>query len=242
MPGARVKRSRGKRSAILVIDVGGTRVKMQLSSQHHPCRFESGPKLTAKDMVATVKELTDGWTYDVVSIGYPGPVAGNRPIAEPYNLGSGWAGFDFAKAFHRPVKVVNDAVMQALGSYSGGRMLFLGLGTGLGSAMIIDGVIEPMEIAHLRYKKGKSFEDYLGTRGLEHLGLKKWRKHVADVVNILSAALEPDYVVLGGGNVNKMEKLPARTRRGNNDKAFEGGIRLWKEHRTRPGRMALPNG
>jgi polyphosphate glucokinase len=226
-----VKRSHRKRSAILVIDIGGTHVKMQLSSQHHPCEFESGPKLTAKEMVATVKELTVGWTYDVVSIGYPGPVTGNRPIAEPYNLGSGWAGFDFGKAFHRPVKVVNDAVMQALGSYNGGRMLFLGLGTGLGSAMIIDGVIEPMEIAHLRYKKGKSFEDYLGTRGLEHLGLKKWRRRVADVVKILSAALEPDYVVLGGGNVKKIGKLPPRTQRGNNDKAFIGGIRLWKNYR-----------
>jgi polyphosphate glucokinase len=233
MPGARPKRSGGKRLAVLVIDVGGTHVKMQLGSRHRPCEFESGPKLTAKDMVATVKDLTDSWTYDVVSIGYPGQVAGNRPIAEPYNLGSGWAGFDFGKAFRRPVKVVNDAVMQALGSYRGGRMLFLGLGTGLGSAMIIDGVIEPMEIAHLRYKKGKSFEDYLGTRGLERLGLKKWRKHVADVVGILRAALEPDYVVLGGGNVKKIKKLPPRTRRGSNDKAFAGGVRLWKEQRAR---------
>jgi polyphosphate glucokinase len=232
MSRTRAKRSRGRRLAILVIDVGGTHVKMQLGSQHRPCEFESGPGLTAKDMVATVKELTDGWTYDVVSIGYPGPVAGNRPIAEPYNLGSGWAGFDFGKAFHRPVKVVNDAVMQALGSYRGGRMLFLGLGTGLGSAMITDGVIEPMEIGHLPYKKGKSFEDYLGTRGLERLGLKKWRKHVADIVRILRAALEPDYVVIGGGNVKKVTKLPPRTRRGSNDKAFGGGIRLWKGHRA----------
>jgi polyphosphate glucokinase len=183
-------------------------------------------------MVTKVKDLTEAWTYQVASVGYPGPVAGNRPIADPYNLGSGWAGFDFAKVFHCPVKVVNDAVMQALGSYRGGRMLFLGLGTGLGSAMIIDGVIEPMELAHLRYKKGKSFEDYLGTRGLRRSGLKKWRRHVTDVIKILSAALEPDYVVLGGGNVRKIKKLPSGTERGNNDKAFVGGIRLWVKSRA----------
>jgi polyphosphate glucokinase len=232
MARAYAKRSRGRPREILVIDVGGTHVKMLLSSKRQPVEFESGPKLSAKEMVRTVKDLTEGWSYSVISIGYPGPVAGNRPIAEPYNLGSGWSGFDFGKAFHCPVKVVNDAAMQALGSYRGGRMLFLGLGTGLGSAMIIEGVIEPMEIAHLHYKKKKSFEDYLGTRGLERLGLKKWRKHVAAVVKILTAALEPDYVVLGGGNVQKIEKMPSHTLRGNNDKAFVGGIRLWKGHRA----------
>jgi polyphosphate glucokinase len=225
MPSAHAKRPHG--TGIMVIDVGGTHVKLELSSPLRRCEFKSGSKLTAKTMVAKVKDLTDGWTYDVVSIGYPGPVAGNRPIAEPYNLGSGWAGFDFAKVFHRPVKVVNDAVMQALGSYHGGRMLFLGLGTGLGSAMILDGVIEPMELAHLRYKKGKSFEDYLGSRGLKYSGLKKWRKHVADVIKKLSRTLEPDYIVLGGGNVRKIEKMPPHTERGSNDKAFVGGIRLW---------------
>jgi polyphosphate glucokinase len=219
------------RRSILVIDIGGTKVKLKLSTRRRPGEFKSGPKLTAKTMVKNVQDLTIGWAYQVVSIGYPGPVAGNRPIAEPYNLGSGWTGFDFAKAFDRPAKVINDAAMQALGSYHGGRMLFLGLGTGLGSAMIIDGVIEPMELAHLRYKNGKSFEDYLGTRGLQRLGLKKWRKHVTDVVKILSAALEPDYVVLGGGNVKKIQKLPPRTRRGSNDRAFVGGVRLWQEHR-----------
>jgi polyphosphate glucokinase len=224
MPPAHAKRSRGKHSVILVIDVGGTRVKLELTSPRRRCEFKSGPKLTASAMVAKVGELTDSWMYDVVSIGYPGPVVGNRPIAEPYNLGSGWAGFDFAKVIRRPVKVVNDAVMQALGSYHGGRMLFLGLGTGLGSAMIIDGAIEPMELAHLSYKKGKSFEDYLGSRGLKRSGLKKWRKHVADVVKKLSRALEPDYVV---GNVRKIKKMPPHTERGSNDKAFVGGIRLW---------------
>jgi polyphosphate glucokinase len=223
------KRSHRKHQTILVIDIGGTHVKLELSKPRRQCEFESGSKMTAKAMVAKVKELTDSWAYDVVSIGYPGPVAGNRPIAEPYNLGTGWAGFDFAKAFHRPAKVVNDAAMQALGSYHGGRMLFLGLGTGLGSALIIDGVIEPMELAHLRYKKKKSYEDYLGSRGLRRLGLKKWRKHVADVVKKLSAALAPEYVVLGGGNVHKVKKLPPRTERGGNEKAFVGGIRLWND-------------
>src|SRR5262245_20973585 len=222
-------RSGDRRRTILVIDVGGTHVKLKLSTRTLPCEFKSGPELTAKAMVKNVQNLTNGWAYQVVSVGYPGPVAGNRPIAEPYNLGKGWAGFDFAKALHCPAKVVNDAAMQALGSYHGGRMLFLGLGTGLGSAMIIDGVIEPMEIAHLRYKNKKSFEDYLGRRGLKRLGLRKWRKHVTDVVKKLSAALEPEYIVLGGGNARKVKKLPPRTERGTNEKAFVGGIRLWEK-------------
>jgi len=227
MPHAQANRWHGKQPAILVIDIGGTHVKLELSTPRRRSKFVSGPKLTPKAMIATVKDLTNGWAYQVVSVGYPGPVAGNRPIAEPYNLGKGWAGFDFAKALHCPAKVVNDAAMQALGSYHGGRMLFLGLGTGLGSAMIIDGVIEPMEIAHLRYKNKKSFEDYLGRRGLKRLGLRKWRKHVTDVVKKLSAALEPEYIVLGGGNARKVKKLPPRTERGTNEKAFVGGIRLW---------------
>ena len=230
MPGANASRDNVR--TILVIDIGGTHVKMGLSKPPQRCKFKSGPKLTAKVMVAKVNSLTKGWTYQVVSIGYPGPVAGNRPIAEPCNLGSGWAGFDFANAFHRSVKVVNDAVMQALGSYRGGRMLFLGLGTGLGSAMIIDDVIEPMEIAHLPYKRGKSYEHYLGTRGLKRSGLKKWRKRVAVVVKSLSAALEPEYSVLGGGNVKKINKLPPHAERGSNDKAFVGGIRLWEKPRS----------
>jgi len=231
MPATNAKSARGKRLRILVIDVGGTHVKLLLNTPRRHRIFKSGPKLTVGAMVAKVNALTKNWAYQVASVGYPGPVAGNRPIAEPYNLGPGWAGFDFAKVFDCPVKVVNDAVIQALGSYHGGRMLFLGLGTGLGAAMIIDGVIEPMELAHLRYKKGRSFEDYLGTRGLRRSGLKKWRRHVTDVVNILRVALEPDYVVLGGGNVRKMNKLPAGTERGNNDKAFVGGIRLWEKSR-----------
>ena len=224
---ARSRKSRRKHRNILVIDVGGTHVKMKLNSQSGRREFESGPALSASAMVAQVLDMTKDWKYDAVSIGYPGPVAGNRPITEPYNLGKGWMGFDFHKAFHRPVKVINDAAMQALGSYRGGRMLFLGLGTGLGSAMIIDGIIEPMEIAHLPYKKGKTFEHYLGSDGLERSGLKKWRTHVAAVVKMLRAALEPDYVVLGGGNAGKIKHLPPHTLRGDNDKAFVGGVRLW---------------
>jgi polyphosphate glucokinase len=189
--------------------------------------FVSGPHLSAKEMVKQVKALTADWSYDVVSIGYPGPVTHNRPLAEPHNLGRGWVGFNFAKAFGRPTQVVNDALMQALGSYEGGRMLFLGLGTGLGSAMIIDGILEPMELGHLPYRKGRTFEDYVGAAGLERLGEKKWRRRVADVVKHLVAALEPDYVVLGGGNAEKLGRLPRNARLGNNANAFKGGFKLW---------------
>ena len=178
--------------------------------------------------MAGVKKLVRGWTYDVVSIGYPGPVLHGRPMAEPYHLGRGWVGFDFAEAFGRPVKVVNDAAMQALGSYKGGHMLFLGLGTGLGSAMIVNGELAPMELAHLPYRKGGTFEDYLGERGLKRLGLKKWRRHVNAVVEMLRGALEPDEVVLGGGNVHRLADLPPGVRRGDNDNAFLGGFRLWQ--------------
>ena len=212
---------------ILTIDVGGTHVKVMTAHERVKREFESGPDITAKEMVRKVKSLTKDWTYDVISIGYPGPVADNRPLYEPHNLGIGWKGFDFAKAFGRPVKVVNDALMQAVGSYDGGRMLFLGLGTGLGSAMIIDGVLAPMEIGHLPYRKKMTFEDYVGAAGLKRLGRKKWRRRLAEVVDDLTAALQPDYVVLGGGNVGKVEELPPKTRRGNNGNAFEGGFRLW---------------
>ncbi|HZU22572.1 MAG TPA: ROK family protein, partial [Terriglobales bacterium] len=165
--------------------------------------------------------------YDRLSIGYPGPVVHNRPLAEPANLGKGWVGFNFHSAFRRPLKLVNDAAMQALGSYAGGRMLFLGLGTGLGSAMIVDGVLEPMELAHLPYRHGKTYEDYLGLRGLTRLGKKKWRKHVFEVASCLKAALQADYVVLGGGNSKLLKQLPAGMRLGDNAKAFLGGRRLW---------------
>ena len=224
------RRRRESPQRILVIDVGGSHVKMMLSPASEQRVFKSGSKLTARDMVSKVKALTEDWDYDVVSIGYPGPVVHNRPIAEPHNLGHGWVAFDFAKAFGCPVKIVNDAAMQALGSYSSGRMLFLGLGTGLGSAMIIDGVIEPMELAHLPYKKGKTFEDHLGQDALKRVGKKKWRARVAAAVKHLKAALLPDYVVLGGGNAEELKTLPSGTRLGDNANAFSGGFHLWQGH------------
>lgn len=223
------KRKRRKaKQRILTVDIGGTHVKFEISGQPERREFDSGPKLSAKGMVSKVKRLTADWSYDVVSIGYPGLVVRNRVVAEPHNLGRGWTDFDFAKAFGCPVKIVNDAAMQALGSYQGGKMLFLGLGTGLGAAMIVDGVLEPMELAHLPYRMGRTFEDYLGIAGLKRSGKKKWRKHVFDVIKRLMAALEPEYVVLGGGNVEKLGKLPPRVRKGDNDNAFAGGFKLWR--------------
>ncbi len=217
---------------VLVVDVGGTHVKILASGQKESREFLSGPALTAKQMVASVKKLAGGWKYNAVSIGYPGPVINNRPLTDPWNLGRGWAGFDFEAAFKRPVKVVNDAAMQALGSYKGGKMLFLGLGTGLGSAMIVDGIVEPMELGHLPYKK-RTFEDYVGVRGYDQLGKKKWRQAVADVIARLIAALEPEDVVLGGGNVKKLKELPPRCRAGDNANAFAGGFRLWQKNSRR---------
>ena len=212
---------------ILAVDVGGSHVKVMDNRGLTKREFVSGPHLSAREMVKQVKDLTADWSYDVVSIGYPGPVVHNRPLAEPHNLGGGWVGFNFAKAFGRPTQVVNDALMQALGSYEGGRMLFLGLGTGLGSAMIIDGILEPMELGHLPYHKGRTFEDEVGAAGLERLGKKKWRQKVADIVKHFAAALEPDYVVLGGGNAENLGRLPRNVRLGNNANAFQGGFRLW---------------
>ena len=217
---------------VLVIDVGGTHVKVLATGHKTHRELESGPALTPKQMVAGVKKLVADWKYEAISIGYPGPVLQNKPISEPWNLGKGWAGFDFEAAFKCPVKVVNDAAMQALGSYKGGKMLFLGLGTGLGSAMILNGIIAPMELGHLPYKKA-TFEDYVGIRGLKKYGKKQWRRFVTDVVKRLAAALEPDDVVLGGGNVKNLKKLPSGTRAGDNDKAFLGGFRLWQEARHR---------
>ena len=218
---------------ILVIDVGGTNIKVQVTGQKQPRKIASGPGMTAKDMVRDVKAATRDWKYDRVSIGYPGPVRAGRPLHEPVNLSDGWVGFNFEKAFGCPVRIVNDAAMQALGSYHGGRMLFLGLGTGLGAAMIVDGIVEPMELAHLPYKHGKSYEEYLGLRGLKRLGKKKWRKEVFAVTKRLIAALEADYVVLGGGNVKKLKTLPPGSRLGNNENAILGGFRLWQKGETR---------
>jgi polyphosphate glucokinase len=217
---------------VLVIDVGGTKVKILTTGQDTPRKFPSGPDLSAAQMVAGVQEAAAGWEYDVVSIGYPGPVLRGRPVSNPVNLGAGWVGFDFDAAFGHPVKLVNDAAMQALGSYEGGRMLFLGLGTGLGTALIVDGIVEPMELGHLPFHK-TTFEDCVGIRGLKRLGKKKWRRAVADVVARLTAALEPDYVVLGGGNVKKLNELPPNCRAGDNANAFVGGFRLW-EHVDQP--------
>jgi polyphosphate glucokinase len=217
---------------ILVVDVGGTHVKILATGQKARREFASGPTLTPRRMVAGVKKLALGWHYEVVSVGYPGPVLRGRPVAEPHNLGTGWVGFNFETAFGCPVRVVNDAAMQALGSYTRGRMLFLGLGTGLGTAMIVDGVVEPMELGHLPYRKA-TYEDYVGLRGLKKHGKKRWRKYVADVVERLAAALEPDDIVLGGGNVKRLKPLPPGCRAGDNAKAFIGGYRLWDNE---PGR------
>jgi polyphosphate glucokinase len=211
---------------VLVIDVGGTNVKLLLSGRDTPRKFASGPKLTAEEMVKGTKQLTADWKYDAVSIGYPGAVLHNRPLIDPYNLGKGWVGFQFRKAFGCPVKIMNDAAMQALGSYRKGKMLFLGLGTGLGTALVVDGTVEPMELGHLPYKKG-TYEDYVGKRSLEKRGRKKWQKQVFDVVEKMTQALEPDEVVLGGGNVKKLSKLPPLCRAGDNKNAFIGGFRLW---------------
>jgi polyphosphate glucokinase len=221
----------GKR--VLVIDVGGTSVKILASGQSEIRSFLSGRALTPLHMVSEVKKLAADWPYDVVSIGYPGPVLQGRPTAEPINLGRGWVGFDFAAAFGRPVKVVNDAALQAMGSYQGGKMLFLGLGTGLGSALIIDGEVEPMELGHLPYKKG-TYESYVGRAGLERDGKKKWRRRVADVLERLTAALQPDETVIGGGNVKKLHALPPRCRAGHNANAFRGGFRLWAKDNLVP--------
>jgi len=216
---------------VLVIDIGGTNVKLLATGQKERRRFESGPHLTPKRMVAGVRLLAADWQYDVVSIGYPGCVRNNRPITEPHNLAQGWVGFNFKAAFKRPVKIINDAAMQALGSYRRGTMLFLGFGTGLGSALVVEGHVVPMELAHLPYKRG-TYEDYLGARGLKRLGKKKWRQHVMTCVERLIPALQLDDVVLGGGNAKQLKVVPAGCRLGDNTHAFPGGFRLWAKPGT----------
>lgn len=217
---------------ILVVDVGGTHVKVAGSWRRTPVKIESGPKMTGAQMIKDVLEVTKGWRYDVVTIGYPGPVRAGRPLQEPHNLGGGWRRIDYRQAFGKPVRVVNDAAMQALGSYDGGRMLYLGLGTGLGSAIVDEGRLQPLELAHLPYRKDETYEDCLGAAGLKRQGRKRWARHVGVVCDLLRRALLCDYIVLGGGNVNKLAKLPPHTRRGSNELAVEGGIRLWSEEAT----------
>jgi predicted NBD/HSP70 family sugar kinase len=216
---------------ILMIDVGGTHVKLKLSDQDEVRKLPSGPTLTPPAMVEAVKQATADWTFDVVSIGFPAPVINGKIPQEPVNLGKGWVGFDLAAALGKPVKVINDAAMQALGGYQGGRMLFLGLGTGLGTTLIVDGVVVGLELGHLPYRKEKSFEDYVGEAGMERRGKAKWVASVFDVVARLKAAFVADYVLLGGGNVKKLETLPEGARRGDNADAFVGGVRLWQEQK-----------
>ena len=217
---------------VLVVDIGGTHVKALATGRRTIVKVPSGPQLTPRNMVKRVLDATHGWDYDVVSIGYPGPVVRGRITREPVNLGRGWVRFNFERAFDRPVRLINDAAMQALGSYAGRRMLFLGLGTGLGTTLVHEGVVVPLELAHLPYRNGKSYEEYVGDAGLKRHGLKKWRHHVFTVVELLADATIADYVVLGGGNVRLLTELPARTRRGNNTHAFRGGFRLWQDAAT----------
>ena len=216
---------------VLVVDVGGTHVKLLVSGQDLPRRVDSGPTMTAEMMVNQVAQVAVGWSYDVISIGYPGPVIRGRIVADPHNMGPGWIGFDFERAFSRPVKLINDAAMQALGSYDKGKMLFVGLGTGLGSALIVEGIVVPLELAHMPYRKG-TFEDYVGLRGLKRMGRRKWRKHVDAVIEQFVATFQPDEIVLGGGNLKELKELPPLCRPGSNANAFEGGFRLWEESRA----------
>jgi polyphosphate glucokinase len=219
---------------ILVIDIGGSHVKLVVGAQRTPLKLLSGPDMTPRQMMKAVLEATADWKYDHVSIGYPGPVRNDRPTANPVNLGPGWVGFDFHKAFRKPVRVVNDAAMQALGSYDGGRMLFMGLGTGLGTALVTDGVVVPLEISHLPYHDGETYEDFLGEAGMKLLGKRRWKKHVQKVAEMFRVAFNADYVVLGGGNVRHIAEMPPHTRRGSNANAFRGGLRLWKKGTTLP--------
>ncbi len=219
---------------ILVIDVGGTNLKISTAGRRKSLKIPSGPTMTAARMAAAVRKAIDGWEYDAVSIGYPGPVKRGKPAHEPHNLARGWIRFDYEKAFGVPVKIVNDAAMQALGAYKSGSMLFLGLGTGLGSALVVKGVVVPLELAHLPYRRGRTCEDYVGVRGLDRFGLKKWTRHVHEVVAMLRTALQADEVVLGGGQTKKLKALPSGVRIGDNQCAIRGGLRLWDRPARRP--------
>lgn len=214
---------------VLIIDIGGTNVKVASTDNRVPIKIPSGPGMNAKQMVDQVLTATDGWKYDRISIGYPGPVTHDRPLAEPHNLAPGWVDFPYQKALGKPIRFINDAAMQALGGYQGGRMLFLGTGTGLGSAMIFDGIVVPLELAHLPYKKGLTYEEYIGVAGLERRGKKRWHKSVLDIATRLRAALVCDYVLLGGGNAKLMKELPEGIILGANSNATDGGLKLWEQ-------------
>ena len=218
---------------VLVIDIGGTNVKVASTQQRVPLKIPSGPEMTARQMTEQVKLATKGWKYDCISIGYPGPVAHDRPLTEPHNLAAGWIDFSYQKSFGKPIRFINDAAMQALGGYQGGKMLFLGIGTGLGSAMIFEGVVVPLELAHLPYKKGRTYEEYVGRAGLELRGKKRWRRSVLDVVERMKAGMVCEYVLLGGGNAKLMKALPPHVILGANSNAIDGGIRLWQSHSER---------
>lgn len=213
---------------VLVIDIGGHNVKLLATGQERPRKIPSGPRFTPKDLVERLPQAVEGWSFEAISIGYPGPVIGGRPAADPCNLGPGWVGFDFAHAFGVPVKVVNDAAMQAWGSYAGGRMLFLGLGTGLGTALVLDGLLHPLEAGHLPYKRGKTYEEVLGNAGLLRLGKKRWRAEIRHVIELFRNAFQVDYLVIGGGNRKLLASLPPYARMGDNAFAFLGGFRLWE--------------
>ena len=214
---------------ILVIDIGGTHVKVASTDMRVPVKIPSGPTMTAEQMTTAVLVTTEGWDYDRISIGYPGPVAHDHPLAEPHNLAPGWIDFPYANRFGKPIRFINDAAMQALGGYKGGRMLFLGVGTGLGSAMVFDGVVIPLELAHLPYKNGRTYEDYVGVAGLNRRGKKAWRKSVLDVISHLQAAMVCDSVLLGGGNAKMMKGLPTHVILGANSNAIDGGLKLWED-------------
>jgi predicted NBD/HSP70 family sugar kinase len=227
---------------ILVVDVGGNNIKLLVRGEKTPRKVPSGPTLSAARMASAVKKAMAGTRYDAVTIGFPGPVRDGRPAAEPVNLGRGWVRFDYARAFGRPVRFINDAAMQALGSYDGGRMLFLGLGTGLGSALVLDGLVQPLEMAHLPYRCGRTYEDFLGKRGMDRVGKKRWRQLVHEIVPRLRHAFQVDDVVLGGGNAKQLKALPAATRLGSNANAFTGGFRLWEDRQKAPRRDAAGRG
>jgi polyphosphate glucokinase len=224
---------------VLVVDIGGTHVKVASTTQREPLKIPSGPTMTATQMAEQVRLGTRGWKYDCVSIGYPGPVLHDRPLAEPHNLAPGWIDFPYQKAFGKPIRFINDAAMQALGGYRGGKMLFIGIGTGMGSAMVFEGVVVPLELAHLPYRKGKTYEEYVGKAGLEHRGKKRWQMSVLDVIERLRAAMVCEYVLLGGGNAKLMKGLPAHVVLGANSNAIDGGIRLWQSASERKRLLAL---